>query len=964
MKHFSELLQAANAKDWKKARFHANAILSSDYPAPLKAEAQLIVNNLPASLDDIDNPYIRNMYQLLSRAEAGFPLFDPTGWLPWRAIVEAKDGVVSDDSKELVFQEYNRRFLSTGKSPIDVWSSISHSTVRAAIAPYLDPEFYRVNHADMSGADEHMALDHYCLHGHNEPTRRPNGVFCNSEFFAFYPWIRSLNINPLYIFVRWYEQFPQYVRLVLSRCLAYQHRDEKTIQASHPLALTRIASDGPSEYQRILHLVRKHSPSCKAVKPSRECLNIHLVIPDFTEGGGGHMTIFRMIIFLEQAGHACTVWVKDYDPSRHPWGPTRSATDFYQPIKADVHPLSAQFAFCAGDALLATSWDTVEIVKAHLGFHDHFYLVQDYEVCFFARGSKALLAEATYQTEIKTICAGPWLDELMRNKYGRVSMGFYLSYDPDTYFYREPPAFVLSKAQRSRLNSIAQNLPIISVAFYARRRTERRAVELALEGLSLVKQDNFRLSVELFGAAIGDVQLPDNVVGFDNGILTSKELANLYRRCDFGITFSATNYALVPQEMMACGLPVIELDNESTRAIYPQEVLLFAKPSPESIATAIEEMAMSDKLRQHYRHKALEWVRQTSWKSSFDRVEQFIREQVYQVGSIQATPADMESSFLSLEHHCMVANDIRNPVVSIVIPIYNGGSLMLDVVRQVLRQKINGEYEIILVDSSSSDTSIELLPVDSRVSIYRIPKHTFQHGRTRNLGVALSRSPLVAFLTQDALPVSDSWLANLVRPLDADTRTVAVFGRHVGHDNHPACLHESLAEHFERLRHEPFANKHHDLALYYSPSPHYRQRLHFYSDNNSCLRKEIWRKYPYPDVDYGEDQLWADKMIQCGYTKVYAHDAIVKHSHLYTELQEFERASVEAYFFKMYFGYDLSQDRYTLERWIEAEAARLLSNHLDGNLSETHQQMLLLRARAEGRQQGVQQACHEIRGVR
>ena len=57
-----------------------------------------------------------------------------------------------------------------------------------------------------------------------------------------------------------------------------------------------------------------------------------------------------------------------------------------------------------------------------------------------------------------------------------------------------------------------------------------------------------------------------------------------------GICFSATNYSLVPQEMMACGLPVIEIEGESTRAVFPEDVVTLTGPHPCAIADSIEAL--------------------------------------------------------------------------------------------------------------------------------------------------------------------------------------------------------------------------------------------------------------------------------------------------------------------------------------------------------------------------------------
>ena len=82
--------------------------------------------------------------------------------------------------------------------------------------------------------------------------------------------------------------------------------------------------------------------------------------------------------------------------------------------------------------------------------------------------------------------------------------------------------------------------------------------------------------------------------------------------------------------------------------------------------------------------------------------------------------------------------------------------------------------------------------------------------------------------------------------------------------------------------------------------------LHYYSDNNSCLRRSVWEQIPYPDVAFAEDQIWADRIIAAGYSKAYAADAVVKHSHDYTPVSQLRRAFDEANAFRELFGYRLA----------------------------------------------------------
>ena len=69
--------------------------------------------------------------------------------------------------------------------------------------------------------------------------------------------------------------------------------------------------------------------------------------------------------------------------------------------------------------------------------------------------------------------------------------------------------------------------------------------------------------------------------------------------------------------------------------------------------------------------------------------------------------------------------------------------------------------------------------------------------------------------------------------------------------------------------------------------------LRFYSDNNSCLRKSVWKKIPYRRVQYGEDQIWGNDVINDGYQKVYVPTAIVKHSHDYEPEDLYERSKID-----------------------------------------------------------------------
>ena len=116
------------------------------------------------------------------------------------------------------------------------------------------------------------------------------------------------------------------------------------------------------------------------------------------------------------------------------------------------------------------------------------------------------------------------------------------------------------------------------IAVYARRETERRAVDLALAGL-----------MELFERRPGDprrccsgrTRVPS--VPFpaeDWGVRPPRDLAALYRRASAGVVFSLTTHSLVAQEMMASGLPLVELNGRNvTSELGESGELARARPS-------------------------------------------------------------------------------------------------------------------------------------------------------------------------------------------------------------------------------------------------------------------------------------------------------------------------------------------------------------------------------------------------
>ncbi len=673
---------------------------------------------------------------------------------------------------------------------------------------------------------------------------------------------------------------------------------------------------------------RELTPAKNSFNPNS--MNIHWVVPAFAPGGGGHMTIFRMVHFLEVAGHKQTLWINNPNDGDTAESVYQMLENHFQHFTGDIRFVDETLSNAEGDAIIATDCWTVYPVLSASNFQRRFYFVQDFEPSFHPMGANYLLADQTYHEDLDCLCASPWLEQLMTEKYGRWARHFWLAADQRIYH----PAKTCKKGKRLR------------IAVYARQFTARRAVEIALLALEELAKSDADFAVDFFGAPLPFDTAPFDFI--DHGVASQDELARIFQKADIGLVFSATNYSLVPQEMMACGLPIVELDGESTRAIFPEDVVSLAKPDPRHVAKTLADLMDDPKRRKEQAEAALSWVSGFSWKASADMVETAIQERI--------------SEFAKPENTEAPAFEPDTYKASVVIPTLNAGPVFERVLEAVANQRTPWPIEILVVDSGSTDGTLETVKRFPNVRLHQIDKSEFNHGATRNLGAELTTGEFIAFLTHDAMPVNDRWLYNMVTSIERFPNAAGAFGKHYAWPEASSFTKRDLKQHFEVFSKLPIAvSKDTQKKRWKKKDQGWLQALHFYSDNNSCFRRSVWEKIPYRKVAFGEDQLWAWDIIKAGFEKVYAPQAIVYHSHDYDEAETFERSRIESAFFKHFFGYELMKDEETLEETVEAlnaADARWARDH-DVTQSETKLRQKLNVARLKGYLSGVREADRE-----
>jgi glycosyltransferase involved in cell wall biosynthesis len=338
---------------------------------------------------------------------------------------------------------------------------------------------------------------------------------------------------------------------------------------------------------------------------SRERLRIALVVPTFTRGSGGHNVLFQILARLERRGHVCSVWVVDLD-GRHELlsgAVLRHDAQEFAPLRSPVHKGFDHWS--GADVVVATGWQTVHPALLLPNCRARAYLVNDHEPEFFPASAEQLIAEDTYRHGLHCICGSPWLRDLLTQRYGVTAESFDYGVDHQVYRPRE--------VERRR----------DTVIYYARDVTPRRAVPIGLLALEELRRRRPDVRIVLYGQArpVGATFPYEHA-----GLLDEEQLATLYSEATVGLCLSLTNFSLAPPEMMACGLPVVELAGASAESIFgaggPIEL---AAAAPTEIAGRIERLLDDRGLWEQRSEAGIEFAADRSWDRAAEQVERGLR---------------------------------------------------------------------------------------------------------------------------------------------------------------------------------------------------------------------------------------------------------------------------------------------------------------------------------------------------
>ena len=212
--------------------------------------------------------------------------------------------------------------------------------------------------------------------------------------------------------------------------------------------------------------------------------------------------------------------------------------------------------------------------------------------------------------------------------------------------------------------------------------------------------------------------------------------------------------------------------------------------------------------------------------------------------------------------------------VSIVIPTKNAGVEFELLLKNLTNQKGFSRIEIIVVDSGSTDNTVNI----SRkygAKIIQIKPEEFSHSYSRNLGAENASCEYLCVMTQDALPSSLYWLYNLYQAMNSEPNIAAV-----------SCVEYPRAD--SDLYHRAFVSNHYkylgannkDIIMTYPNDSDYDsvRKNGQLSDITCFIKRETLLKYKYRG-EFAEDLDLGMRLISDGYQLAFLGNEVSIHSH-------------------------------------------------------------------------------------
>lgn len=274
--------------------------------------------------------------------------------------------------------------------------------------------------------------------------------------------------------------------------------------------------------------------------------------------------------YLEAKGHTCHIYIEDQHGISNP---SEKINSFFG-MKFQ-HVFYGWAGAKPSDIAIATIWYSAAYVAALPFECKKIYFVQDFEAWFNPMGDAYLMAENSYQYNLTPITIGRWLRHELKERFN--VDGYHFEFGANLSIYNRQ---VNAKKEKA-------------ICFIYQPDKPRRCARLGLEALGIVKHLHPDVKIYLYGSE------SKSEAWFEHenlGLINLSDCNKLYNRCKVGLCISSSNPSRIPFEMMASGLPVVEIWRENNLYDLPPEAAMLARQTPESLAQAMIKVLTDEEL--------------------------------------------------------------------------------------------------------------------------------------------------------------------------------------------------------------------------------------------------------------------------------------------------------------------------------------------------------------------------------
>ena len=200
-----------------------------------------------------------------------------------------------------------------------------------------------------------------------------------------------------------------------------------------------------------------------------------------------------------------------------------------------------------------------------------------------------------------------------------------------------------------------------------------------------------------------------------------------------------------------------------------------------------------------------------------------------------------------------------NYTISVIIRCFNEKKYIEKLLRGLNSQIVNTEIEIIVVDSGSTDGTLDIINHYS-TKVINISPDDFTFGHSLNKGIEAATGDICVIVSAHCFPKDESWIQQLIAPFE-DHKVALVYGKQVGS--------ETTKYSEKQIFHKWFPNTSQPVC-----------NLAFCNNANSAIRRSVWLKHQFNEELSGlEDLDWARKVKKDDYIISYQAGAVVHHAH-------------------------------------------------------------------------------------